>query len=209
MKLTIFATAIVATNAFTPLSAPSRTTSTSLYSSAGESTRSEFFNQMASLVVAGGVAATALPTPANAGWATGPGSAVLDPKEAIIDDEILASSAVQGALKDVAQYSSLVSQMKAKLQADSQVNLGPVLRKEFDFSKLRASLNTLNSAFDEETQRGTDRLIRVILQDLSELEVANAQKDGIPRSDIRVGKMMGKLDKLENAFGDYLKFAKN
>mmetsp|Transcript_19626 Transcript_19626/g.47373 ORF Transcript_19626/g.47373 Transcript_19626/m.47373 type:complete len:165 (+) Transcript_19626:224-718(+) len=164
---------------------------------------------MASLVVAGGVAATALPTPANAGWATGPGSAVLDPKEAIIDDEILASSAVQGALKDVAQYSSLVSQMKAKLQADSQVNLGPVLRKEFDFSKLRASLNTLNSAFDEETQRGTDRLIRVILQDLSELEVANAQKDGIPRSDIRVGKMMGKLDKLENAFGDYLKFAKN
>lgn len=163
---------------------------------------------MASLVVAGGVAATTLPSPANAGWATGPGSAVLDPKEAIIDKDMLASTEVQNALKDVAAYASLVSQMKEKLKADSQVNLGPVLKKEFDFSKLRSALNTLNSAFDEETQRGTDRLIRVILQDLSELEVANTQKDGIARSDIRVAKMMGKLDKLEAAFGDYLKFAK-
>ncbi len=145
--------------------------------------------------------------PANAGWATGPGSAVLDPTEAIIDDEILKSGPVQKALKDVSGYAALVREMKGRLQADSQVNLGPVLRKEFDFSKLRADLNTLNTAFDEETQRGTDRLIRVILQDLSELEVANTQKEGIPRSDIRVAKMAAKLDKLQNAFDDYLKFA--
>lgn len=104
-------------------------------------------------------------------------------------------------------YAAQVKDMKSKLQADSQVNLGPVLRKEFDFSKLRADLNTVNTAFDEETQRGTDRLIRVILQDLSELEVANTQKEGIPRSDIRVAKMAAKLDKLESAFDDYLKFA--
>ena len=164
---------------------------------------------MAGLVGAGVLATSAFPSAANAGWATGPGSAVLDPKEAIIDEEVLKSGAVQQALTDVKGYASIVTQMKDALQKDSQVNLGPTIRKTFDFSKLRATLNTLNSAFDEETQRGTDRLIRGILQDLTELEVANAQKDGIPRSDIRVSKMNGKLDKLEAAFSDYLKFAQS
>lgn len=98
--------------------------------------------------------------------------------------------------------------MKATLQANSQVNLGPVLKKEFDFGKLRAELNTLNSAFDEDTQRGTDRLIRGILQDLTELEVSNGQKDGIERSPRRLANMLAKLDKLQGAFDELLKFAK-
>lgn len=175
----------------------------------GTSTRGDFLSQVAtSLVVAGGLS-TAFPSAANAGWATGPGSAVLDPKEAIIDEDILKSGPVQDALKSVSGYASIVTDMKSALQKDSQVNLGPVLKKTFDFSKLRADLNTLNSAFDEETQRGTDRLIRGILQDLTELEVANTQKDGIPRSDIRVAKMNGKLDKLQAAFNDYLKFTQS
>jgi hypothetical protein len=165
--------------------------------------------QIATAVIAGGLSTAAFPSAANAGWATGPGSAVLDPKEAIIDEEVLKSGAVQQALKDVNGYASIVADMKTALQKDSQVNLAPVLKKTFDFSKLRADLNTLNSAFDEETQRGTDRLIRGILQDLTELEVANAQKDGIPRSDIRVSKMNGKLDKLQTAFEEYLKFAQS
>lgn len=175
----------------------------------GTATRANFLNQVAtSLVVAGGLS-TAFPSAANAGWVTGPGSAVIDPKEAIVDEEILKSGPVQKALKDVAGYASIVTDMKEALQKDSQVNLGPVIKKTFDFSKLRSDLNTLNSAFDEETQRGTDRLIRGILQDLTELEVANSQKDGILRSEIRVAKMNAKLDKLQGAFDEYLKFAQS
>jgi hypothetical protein len=161
------------------------------------------------VVVAGGGLSTSFPSAANAGWVTGPGSAVIDPKEAIVDEEILKSGPVQQALKDVSGYASIVTDMKAALQKDSQVNLAPVIKKTFDFSKLRSDLNTLNSAFDEETQRGTDRLIRGILQDLTELEVANVQKDGITRSEIRVGKMNAKLDKLQGAFDEYLKFAQS
>ena len=97
--------------------------------------------------------------------------------------------------------------MKKALAENSQVDLKPVLRKEFDFAILRGDLNTLNTAFDEETQRGTDRLIRVILQDLNELEASNAQKEGVPRSDIRLSKMNGKLDKLQVAFDTFLKFS--
>ena len=171
------------------------------------SSRGEFMKQIAtSFVVAGGLA-TLAPEPANAGWATGPGSAVLDPKEAIIDEDIFKTAAVQKSLKCIKSYASAVTDMKKSLAANSQVDLKPVLRKEFEFSSLRAELNTLNSAFDEDTQRGTDRLIRVILQDLNELEVANGQKEGIPRSDVRVAKMNGKLDKLQNAFDTLLKFS--
>merc|ERR1712194_860907 len=102
---------------------------------------------------------------------------------------------------------STVSEMKKTLSANSQVDLKPVIRKQFEVSALRADLNTLNTAFDEDTQRGTDRLIRVILQDINELEVSNAQKEGIPRSDIRVAKMDGKLNKLEDAFNTLLRFS--
>merc|ERR1712166_1145647 len=113
----------------------------------------------------------------------------------------------QKALKCVQSFSSAVTDMKKSLAANSQVDLKPVIRKEFEASKLRAELNSLNSAFDEDTQRGTDRLVRVILQDLNELEVTNAQKDGVPRSDIRVSKMNAKLDKLQLAFDSFLKFS--
>merc|ERR1712194_261229 len=102
---------------------------------------------------------------------------------------------------------STVSEMKKTLSANSQVDLKPVIRKQFEVSTLRADLNTLNTAFDEDTQRGTDRLIRIIVQDLNELEVANAQKEGVPRSDIRLAKMNGKLNKLEDAFNTFLRFS--
>ena len=134
-------------------------------------------------------------------------SGVLDPKDAIVDDEVYASAAVQKALKEVKGYSAMVAEMKDALAANSQVNLGPVIRKQFDFAKLRADLNTFNSAFDEETQRGTDRLVRGIIQDLTELEKANEQKDGIERSERRVSNVNAKLDKLQSAFNDIIAFA--
>jgi len=178
--------------------------STSLQST---SSRGEFMKQIAtSFVVAGGLS-TLAPEPANAGWATGPRSAVIDPKDAIVEEEIFRTAAVQKSLKAVKKYSTTVAEMKKALAANSQVDLKSVIRKEFEFSALRSELNTFNTAFDEDTQRGTDRLIRVILQDLNELEVANAQKEGIPRSDIRLAKMNGKLDKLETAFNTLLSFS--
>merc|ERR1712151_1401143 len=104
-------------------------------------------------------------------------------------------------------YANLVAEMEGALKQNSQIDLGPTIRKNLDFVQLRETLNTYNSAFDEETQRGTDRLIRVVLQDITELETANRQKDGIPRSDRRVEAMQGKLKKLNEAFSDLLKFA--
>jgi hypothetical protein len=167
--------------------------------------RNEFFTQMAGVVaVAGAFPGVASAAKYGALGASSPG--VLDPKEAIVDDEALASSVVQTALTSVKSYSALVGEMKTSLANDDQVNLGPVLRKQFDLGKLRADLNSLNSAFDEETQRGTDRLIRGILQGLNELEIANNQKEGIERSARRVANINAKLDKVQEEFNGFLAF---
>lgn len=153
--------------------------------------------------------ASAFPGAASAAKYGGIGASspgVLDPKDAIVDSEVLASSVVQDALKSVKGYLGLVGEMKKAVAGNDQVNLEPVLRKQFDFGKLRADLNTLNTAFDEDTQRGTDRLIRGILQDLTEIEVSNTQKDGIERSARRVATLNSKLDKVESAFNQFLAF---
>lgn len=136
-------------------------------------------------------------------------SQVLNPLEADIDRSMLASKEVQDALKRVKSFQDVVTKMQAAVNADAQFNVRPILLKELDAAPLRAALNTVNAIFDEEsTQRGTDRLIRVILQDITELEVANAQKEGIPRSERRLENVKGKLTKLNQAFEDYLAFAK-
>lgn len=133
---------------------------------------------------------------------------VLDPADADVDREVLGSSSVQKALEEVKSYKATVQSMQKTLETDPQANVKPVIAKELDFSKLRVSLNTLNSAFEEDTQRGTDRLIRAIMQDITELEIANAVKEGAPRSQRRLDIMKGKLAKLDQAFSDYLAFAK-
>jgi len=170
-----------------------------------ETSRLQFIQQS----IAAATAFTLLPTPANAAkyGSFGAGSPeVLDPATAIIDDEILKSAPVQKAFASVKTYKDSVASMKASLAANSQADIGPAIRKELDFVALRADLNTLNSAFDEDTQRGTDRLVRLIMQDVTELETANKQKPGVPRSEIRLTIMCGKLEKLNKAFSDYLAF---
>ena len=171
-----------------------------------QSTRGEFMAQLAGVVAAG----AAFPGVASAAQYGGVGRGspnVLDPKDAIIDEEIFKSSEVQRAIEAIKSYSATVGEMKKALEANGQVDLGPVVRKQFDFVKLRSDLNTFNSAFDEDTQKGTDKLVRVILQDLTELETANKQKEGIERSERRIGNMMAKIDKLQLTFDNFLKFA--
>lgn len=131
---------------------------------------------------------------------------VLDPKSAIIDDDIAKTKPVLNSIQSIKAYLEAVKSMQSALASDSQANIGPTIRKEFDFVKLRGDLNTANTPFDEDTQRGTDRLSRLILQDITELEAANRQKEGVPRSEKRLTIMTKKLDKLTIAFSDYLAF---
>lgn len=167
--------------------------------------------QTAAILVSAGSLSLFRPDPAIAAKYGGFGAGspeVLNPAEAEVDMQILKSDAVQGALKKVQGYQSSVREMQKALEANSQADLKKTIIKDLEFSSLRTTLNTVNSAFEEDTQRGTDRLIRVIMQDITELETANQQKEGVTRSPRRVEIMNGKLAKLDQAFSDYLAFAK-
>lgn len=162
-------------------------------------------------LIGAGVASscTSSVAPANAAKYGGFGAGspeVIDPNDAIVDAEILASSPVQNALQGIKAYLKAVQSIQEALEKNPQADVAPFLKKEFDFAKLRTDLNTLNSAFDEDTQRGTDRLIRNIMQDITELETANKQKEGVERSERRLNIMKAKLAKLSQAFSDYLAF---
>ena len=131
----------------------------------------------------------------------------MDPKDAEVDAEIMGGSTAQAALKAVKSYQAAVKAMLEALEKNPQTDIGGYVRKEFDFVKVRTELNAINIAFDEDTQRGTDRLIRNILQDITEVETANKQKDGVERSERRLDILRGKLVKLDQAFSDFLAFA--
>jgi hypothetical protein len=149
-------------------------------------------------------------SPANAAKYGGFGAGspeVLDPKDAEIDRGVLQSETVQKSLANLKAYLGGVQKMQEAMESNSQTDLSGYLRKNFDFVQLRNDLNTVNSAFDEDTQRGTDRLIRNIMQDITELETAQRQPEGVARSGKRLDIVNGKLNKLNKAFTDYLAFA--
>lgn len=210
MKISGFAAlsamAMVGTaNAFSPHVSPSAQKSTAL----SMSDKPSSISRLQFLQTATAAAILSTTTPANAAKYGSFGSSspeVLDPKSAIIDDEIAKTKPVLDSIQSIKAYLEAVKSMQAALAADSQANIGPTIRKEFDFVKLRADLNTANTPFDEDTQRGTDRLSRLILQDITELEAANRQKEGVARSEKRLTIMTKKLDKLTCAFSDYLAF---
>jgi hypothetical protein len=184
---------------------PFLATSSALFA---EQSRQQFLAQSAAAAFAT-LAVSAQPAYAAKYGGFGAGSPeVLDPTRADIDQGILKGGDVQQAITDIKGFQSKVRNMQASLQSDPQVNIKSTLIKEFDFAKLRSTFNTYNKPFEEDTQRGTDRLIRVILQDITELDLAATLKSGIPRSDKRVTVMTGKLSKLDQAFDDLLAFVK-
>lgn len=178
---------------------------TALNAEKGSTSRIEFLQQAA--VAAASL--TLIPGQANAAKYGGFGAGspeVIDPKDAIVDEEILKSESVQKGIASVKGYKQTVVDMKATLASDNQADIGPKIRKDLDFSQIRTDLNAINAALDEDTQRGTDRIVRLIVQDVTELEVTQKQKPGVARSETRLGNVCKKLDKLEKSFDDYLAF---
>lgn len=170
------------------------------------SSRREFFGATSAMVVLGFAPMSA--RAAKYGSFGAGSTQVIDPADAEVDAEVMASAAVQKAIAKIRGYKQTVANIKASLDKNPQTNVKPVIVKELDFVDLRTTMNVMNTAFEEDTQRGTDRLIRNIMQDITELEAANSQKEGIERSPRRLEIMMGKLAKLDKAFDDLLAFAK-
>lgn len=137
-------------------------------------------------------------TPAWAGYVTSLGIVTTKPKDAERDEDLLATKEVQSGLKNLVQYKQSAASLQASFQKDKNMQLIPVIRKDFDFSQLRTDLNIVSTVFDDQTQLTTDRATRAILYDLTELENAARFKKGeVERTAKKVdnvNKWFGKLD---------------
>ncbi|CAM9468143.1 unnamed protein product, partial [Hapterophycus canaliculatus] len=113
-------------------------------------------------------------------------SKVLDPRAAVKDAEKMASDTVKKDLDALKKYQEATKKISDMLAKDPQADVLPMVKESFKFAEFRAVLNEVNDVFDEETQRGTDLIIRNMLQDALELANASKMKGDIPRSERKV-----------------------
>jgi len=136
--------------------------------------------------------------PATAGYVTSLGIETTSPKDADVDTDLLKSDAVQKGLTNLKGYKSAAATLKTQFLSDTNAQLIPAIRKDFDFSKVRDDLNLVGTVFDDQTQLTVDRISRSILYDLTELENASRFKKGeserTPKKAANVEKWFGKLD---------------
>lgn len=157
-------------------------------------------------------AATALCTsafidvaPCQAGYVTNLGFGEASQEDAEVDRSALTSGAVQADLKKVQSYAELASKLNAKYQANPQVDIKDELRA-FDRADLRTALNSVNNIFGEDFQKQTDRMVRNIIQDLSELDSLAPIKEGSLRSKKKIVAVDRFIVKLDKDLQEFLKF---
>lgn len=129
------------------------------------------------------------------------------PQAAVIEGDV---GAVSGDLTKVKGWADTARKFAAAVEASPQADVGADVKKAFPLGKMRLSLNTVASVFDEDTQRGTDRLIRNVLQDVAEALDAAAfkTKDGATyaRSERKVSVLKRKLAELADDLDEIVKF---
>uniref|UniRef100_A0A6T6NYL8 Uncharacterized protein n=1 Tax=Timspurckia oligopyrenoides TaxID=708627 RepID=A0A6T6NYL8_9RHOD len=130
----------------------------------------------------------------------------LTPGSVSMDKAVLKDPAVQKGLSDLQAKRKELSDLQAQFKADSQLDVVSKVNNMFNISKLRDDLNKVNSAFDEETQIQTDRVVRNIIQDISELNSAAKLKPDVPRTPKKIEKTNSWMSKLASDFDKLLAF---
>eukprot|EP00904_Undaria_pinnatifida_P000767 jgi/Undpi1/10691/HiC_scaffold_29.g13139.m1 len=125
---------------------------------------------------------------------------VIDPRSSVKDADKLASDAVQKDITALKKYQAATKDISATLASNPQADVLPKVKATFNMSEFRSTLNGINDVFDEDTQRGTDLIVRNMLQDALELANASRMKPDVPRSERKVEILRKKLMKLDQAF---------
>lgn len=128
------------------------------------------------------------------------GMEIVAAKDAVLDEEALKSTEVKAALKDLRSLYSSVKSLRESVASDSQYDVSKVIRTDFDATRVRNTFNALNPVFDKDTQKGTDRLQRGIIQDLVEIDSSAKITPGKTRSPKKLALVNEKLRKLEATF---------
>eukprot|EP01041_Mallomonas_annulata_P005860 gene5860-11834_t len=133
-------------------------------------------------------------------------SAVIDPKEAVLNSETASSDDVKSGLEGLKGLISTVKAISDDLAKDSQMDAYTRVKADLPIGAIRTTLNKFNSAFSEETQLGTDRLIRNVVQDITELQRESQVKPGKARADTKVNALKKRLLATQSSLEDLAKF---
>ena len=122
---------------------------------------------------------------------------IVKAKDVVLDEEALRSGAVQSALGEFKNYAVGIVRLREALAKDDQFDTSKVLKKDYDYVKVRATFNKLEPIWDEDTQKGVDRLMRGVLQDITEAEAAGKYNEAGARTPKKLTLLTSKLDKLD------------
>lgn len=133
---------------------------------------------------------------------------VVDPKTAEFNDELKNSDDVKAGVAGLGELIKSVGSIKEDLAKDNNIDLVGRVSKDLNAGKIRNILNKYNQAFSEDTQRGTDRLIRGVVQDIQEIERDVVVKAGKVRSESKTNNLNKRLDATEKALKELAAFYK-
>ena len=164
----------------------------------------------AAALLAGAVLTLGNPTltlAANYGGFGSTYAGVINPKDSVLSETGMSEDAKAG-LASVKTFIGTIQSAKADLAKDNNIELSQRLQSALNPAVVRGALNKYNTAFSEDTQRGTDRLIRLVLQDLTELDRESIVKAGKTRSEVKVNNCLKRLNAAEESLTQLASFAK-
>lgn len=130
----------------------------------------------------------------------------LKPSENIVDKSVIETKEAQAALKKLKEYEARISELYGQFKDDPQLDITPSVKKLVSISDLRNALNVVNEAIDEQSQAETDKIVRGIIQDIGELEVAAALKKGGQRTPKKIDRTTDWFVKITGDFTRLLSF---
>lgn len=158
---------------------------------------------------AGAIAATAFVgvAPSQAGYLSNLGFGDAAPAAGDVDKEILGSKDVQRDLAILVKYSKVAKDLAAQFEAEPQSDIKPIVAS-FNRAEIRTAMNSVGTVFSEDFQKQSDRLVRNVIQDLSELDSLDAIKEGATRSPKKIKSVARFTVKLDKDLAEFLSFVK-
>ena len=151
------------------------------------------------------------PSPAFAANYGGFGSSyaeVVAPKDAVLDEELAAGEDFKQGVEGLGKILSKVRALHADFKANNQLDVHARFESDFRLSDIRNSLNKFSAAFSEDTQKGGDRLIRQVIQGITELDRESIIKEGKQRSSARAAVVEKRLASIESSLDSLSQYYK-
>ena len=143
---------------------------------------------------------------ANYGGFSSTYAEVVSPQDAVINKDMLSSDGVKSGFDALEKYRSVIAGLKEDLSKDTNTDLSARIKRDLNIGVVRSQLNKFNALFSEDTQRGTDRLIRNLLQDITELDRTTVIKSGKIRSETKANIIMKRLTAAEDTLTELKAF---